>query len=460
MGTRRLRLVVALAGLCSPVGVLAQQPMARASLSPAGPVTVGQPVTLTVEVFVPSFFQGAPAYAELDLDDALTIFNDRGTNLTERIDGDTWAGQSRSYTIYPQRAGIYEITDISVDVRYRGPDGNTSATASAPTVRFEARIPAEAAGLDYFVAGSRVTLAESFDIEPDTVRVGDAFTRTVTATVYDALSIVIPPLVVDSIAGIAIYPNAPRVDDTSGERGAQIVGTRVESTTYVMQLEGQYSVPALELVWWDVGAGRLRRETVPGVDFLVVANPDLVSEFDLPPDSSLAEAESEADFTRFSLRNFIAQWGPTFLAIALLLVIAFRLERRYGPRVRARMETSKQARAESEATYFRAFREATRSGDPAKSATAVMRWLDRYDAGPGPTTFSAFAEAADDPTLARQTAALDQTLYGPAAKSAGEAWSAGGFYDAVAKARKSQRGAEARHDPAGTLAPLNPEGRD
>jgi len=118
------------------------------------------------------------------------------------------------------------------------------------------------------------------------------------------------------------------------------------------------------------------------------------------------------------------------------------------------MEASKQARAESESTYFRAFHEATRSGDPAKSATAVMRWLDRYDAAPGPTTFGAFAADADDPTLDRQAAALDQTLYGPSAKSAGKAWSAGGFYDTVAKARKSRR------DPAGTLAPLNPRDRD
>ena len=136
----------------TPIAVHGQEPFARSDLTPGSTVTVGQPVTITVSVFVPSFFQGAPAYAELDVDDAITVFNDQGSNLSERIAGQTWAGQSRSYTIYPQRSGGFEITDLSVEVRYRGDSGTVTATATAPSLRFEAYIPPEAAGLDYFIA--------------------------------------------------------------------------------------------------------------------------------------------------------------------------------------------------------------------------------------------------------------------------------------------------------------------
>lgn len=454
---RQLRHLVAFAALGAPVSAWAQAPIARATLSPSGIVTVGQPVTLTVQVFVPSFFQGAPAYPDLDVDDAITIFNDRGTNISERVGRDTWAGQSRTYTIYPQRVGVYEISDISVEVRYRGADGNTSAIARAPAVRFEARIPPEAAGLDYFIAGSLVTLEESFDLRPDTVRVGDAFTRTVTTSVYDALSIVIPPLEIDSIPGIAIYPNQPRVDDTSGERGAQIVGTRVESVTYVMQDEGEFALPAIELAWWDVGAERLRRESVAGTSFVVIANPDLVTEFEVPPDTTLVEADSGPGFTRFSLRDFIVEWAPTFLAVVVLLTLVLRLLRRLGPGLLDRIETSKRTRAESEAKYFGAFRAATRSGDPKETANALMEWLDRRNPKPGPALFGDFANAANDPALDRETRALDASLYGPDVGRGRTQWSAPGFYEAVAKARRKSREAQASSDlPPGGLSPLNP----
>ncbi len=454
---RQLRHLVAFAALGAPVSAWAQAPIARATLSPSGIVTVGQPVTLTVLVFVPSFFQGAPAYPDLDVDDAITIFNDRGTNISERVGRDTWAGQSRTYTIYPQRVGVYQISDISVEVRYRGADGNTSATARAPSVSFEARIPPEAEGLDYFIAGSRVTLEESFDLRPDTVRVGDAFTRTVTTSVYDALSIVIPPLEIDSIPGIAIYPNQPRVDDTGGERGAQIVGTRVESVTYVMQEEGEFALPAIELAWWDVGAERLRRESVTGTSFVVIANPDQVTEFEVPPDSTLVKADSGPDLTRFSLRDFITRWGPTILAVVVLLMLVLRWVRRLGPQVLDRIEASKRARAESEATYFKAFRKATRSGDPKKTANALMEWLDRRNTKSGPALFGDFARAVNDPALDRETRALDGFLYGPDAGRGRAQWSAPGFYEAVARARgKSREGQSPNDMPPGGLSQLNP----
>ena len=119
-----------------PVAGVAQDPIARAEVSPAGAVTVGQPVTVTVSVFVPTFFQGPPAYSNLEVDDAFVIFNDRGSNLSQRIGRVTWAGQSRSYTIYPQRPGVFEIAAIPVEVRFRGSAGTVVATASPPPLRF------------------------------------------------------------------------------------------------------------------------------------------------------------------------------------------------------------------------------------------------------------------------------------------------------------------------------------
>lgn len=443
----------------TPISTEAQDPIARAEVSPGGVVTVGQPVTVTVTVLVPSFFQGAPAYPDLEIDDAFAIFNDRGSNLSERIDGVTWAGQSRSYTIYPQRPGVFEIATIPVEVRYRGDGGAVTATASPPPIRFEARIPPEAAGLDYFVAATDLTVQESFDVRPDTIRVGDAFARTITVTVSDALSMVIPPLEPASIPGLAIYPDPPRVDDTSGERGARLVGTRVETVSYVAQEEGEYRLPGIEISWWDVGAERMRSASVPEVSFVVVANPNLVNELGLPPDSAVVGAGTGPAFTAFSIRDLIREYGPPVTLVLALAALAYRLLRRYGPGWAARLRDERARRAESEAVYYGRFRKSAASGDPRVVANALMAWLDRRHRGPGVATVGAFATRADDPALNRALSDLGDRLYGVRSAATGVQWSASELVRAVARARKRQRTSRMTTSEGGQLTQLNPTPR-
>ena len=218
------------------------RPFARTRLEPGPRVTVGQPVTVVVEVLVPSFFTGAPRFPALDVDDALAIFKDRGINFTERVDGETWAGQSRGYDVYPQRPGEFEIEAIPVRVRYRSESGGarTEVTITPPPLSFQAVLPPEAADLPYFISTTELGIEQSFDREPRTLKVGEAFVRTITMTVEDALSMVIPPLPADSVPGLAVYPDPPEVTDEGGERGERIVGRRVERITYVAEEAGEY----------------------------------------------------------------------------------------------------------------------------------------------------------------------------------------------------------------------------
>ena len=168
------------------------QPFARTLLKPGPRVTVGQPLSVVVEVLVPSWFTAAPWFPTVDVADAIAVYEDRGTNFTERIDGRTWAGQSRSYQVYPQRPGSFEIAEIPVRVRYlsetTGP--RTQVTVSPSPVRFEATVPPGAEELPYFIGATSLTVEQSFDREPTTLKVGEAFTRTVTVTVNGALAMV------------------------------------------------------------------------------------------------------------------------------------------------------------------------------------------------------------------------------------------------------------------------------
>jgi hypothetical protein len=194
------------------------KPLVRARFEPDSKVTVGQPISVIVEVLVPSWFTGAPKFPALDLRDAIVIFTDRGSNFSEQINGETWAGQSREYTIYPQRAGSYAIPSIPVEVRFyaEGVGTGKKATSSPPALTFTARIPQEAKGLSYFIATRKLDLSQQFDRKPTMLKVGEAFTRTLTVTVHDALSMVIPPIPAYPIDGLGVYPDPAVVSAIPG----------------------------------------------------------------------------------------------------------------------------------------------------------------------------------------------------------------------------------------------------
>ena len=428
------------------LAVLAQSPgpLARTRLEPAETVTVGQPISVVVEVLVPSYFMGAPRFPDLEVPDALVVFEPRGTNFTERVYRVTFAGQSRRYNIYPQRPGTFEIPEIPVEVRYFS-DGPTDAVVSPDPVRFGAIVPSGAEGLDPFIASTRLTLEEVYEPKPVEIRVGDAFVRTLTVTVESALSMVLPPLAFESAPGLAVYPAPPLVTDSGGERGSAIVGRRVESATYVAESTGVYELPEIVIGWWDVSSSRRMRASAPALELTVIASEAGPSEIALPPEEEVVD-ETEEGGARVSLLSRLQRFGPVIALAVLLLWCVIRAERWLAPRLaRARDE-----HRISERAYFARFRNAALSNDPRATARTFMAWLDRRNESRRTAQFHDFAEAAQDPALEREARALGAVLYGDGSE---EAWSGGRLYSRVAKARTQH---ERERDGGSSLPPLNP----
>ncbi|MFB3041976.1 MAG: hypothetical protein ACE1ZS_09335, partial [Candidatus Poribacteria bacterium] len=132
----------------------AQQPILRVRVEPRT-VVVGEPVKVTVDVLVPTWFTKAPTYPRLEIPGAIAVLRKGPSlNLIERIDGDTWAGISRSYLVYSQEQKLYTLPPAEVEVIYarEGTQSSQPVRLKFPPRTFEARIPDEAAGLDYFIA--------------------------------------------------------------------------------------------------------------------------------------------------------------------------------------------------------------------------------------------------------------------------------------------------------------------
>jgi len=313
--------------LCFFAPPLAAQdaPFVRVEVVPQE-ATVGQAIVVNVDAFAPNYFMGAPHFGDIKLANALVVFNDRGINLSERVGQETWAGQRRSYEIYPQSPGRFTVEDLRVELTYFDGSGKAEAVARAQSFSFTAVIPPEAAGLPYFIAATQLTIDQSFDAKPETLRVGGAFVRTISVTVEDALAMVIPPVTIDSIAGLQIYQDPPTVQDSNRERGGAVRGQRIERVTYVAHKEGYYELPAIRFAFWENGGQRLVQRSTQPVSFVVLPA--------LTTDAAFATTEhtESAEFVpsqRLNVRRLIRDYGLPVAGLVVALFLVLRLAPRF-----------------------------------------------------------------------------------------------------------------------------------
>jgi hypothetical protein len=434
------------ASLCGATTALAQgEPFVRTQLS-ARSVTVGQPVTLDVEVFVPSYFIGAPRFPEIAVKDAVAVFVDEGVNLTAPAAGQTYVGQRRSYLIYPQQEGSFEVPAFAVEVRF-ATQGTVSPRTPVPArgARFEARIPAAARGLGYFVATPSLELTGTIDRPLAGLKPGDSLTRTITLTAVDAFAMMLPPLSFAALDGLAVYVGQPETSDSPGERGGARVGRRVESVTYLFQKPGSYRLPAIDIAWWDTSARTLRHSQVPELDLAIAPGPVLEPEIPLPADP----ASQPPSLWRRTL-GALRRYGPFGALALILLALALRFLRRRLEAWRERAEAGRREREESPEAYLERLEAAARSGRPAELLAATYRWLDRQSPAASAARLDRYSEESGDPELP----ALARALVDSAIASGEDGTSPTGLAFSHAVARAARR--PVARPPAGSLEPLNP----
>ena len=262
---RRLGPLLLLLACVAPAAAQEPGAIVRAHVEPAGGVMVGEPARVVIDVLTPTWFLSPPQFPALDVPGALVVFQERGVNLNESIEGTSYSGIQREYLVYPMREGRLSIPPFEVTVVYAIDTRPSMPTPLATQpISFEATVPAAARGLDSFVSALRLDLRQTLEPPPKGLAVGGALRRTVTIEAEGAFGMMLPPLPAPTIAGLSAYPDPPQVEDHGGERGEARVARRVESVAYRLEREGDYELPGIEVAWWDLGTKRMRKAQLRG----------------------------------------------------------------------------------------------------------------------------------------------------------------------------------------------------
>jgi hypothetical protein len=405
--------------------------MIKTELQKTEKIWPGQRQIFYVKLYTTTSFAGSTRF-ELPMVPGMLIMENEDRPLlgTEKIDGVSYIFKQHEIALFPQRAGSLTVPSFTVEFGFHGPE-NKVAQQSFTTNELQfivKKIP----GADSqrpVITTTSLHVDDHWHPVPGTAKVGDAFTRTITMTADDLPGMAFPPLNVRKIEGMGLYTKQPQVADEM--QRSEFTGKRIETISYVCEQEGTFTVPEVQIQWWNPKTESLQNIVLEALELKVAANP-------------LLQKEKPVDSKVSGDARFFWKWTVSVLLFSALAGTAFIWQRR-------RMKRQSSQVTDKEDELFNKFQEVSASHDAAATMQALLHWLDYSELTGSSGSLSRFIELADDSELAMQIEALETTLYATGHK---QHWSGDKLYSAVQRARKKQQNKTLAvlHN----LPPLNP----
>ncbi len=231
---------------------------------------VGQPLVIVIEVATNRWFAKGTQVKEFDLANVVILANSEITiNGTKRVNGQTWSTQTSEITIYPRRSGDYVLPAIKVKISVNTEKhGIIEGIITTKQQSFTVSLPKALANIEHYIVSPKVELELSTNIDSEqNYAVGEAINLTIKITTQSSPAMMIQPLIKPKLNGISIYQKTPQVFDKSN-RG-ELVGTRIESFTFIFEKKGKYLIPEKIVYWWNTSTNALEKIIIPSLSFNV-----------------------------------------------------------------------------------------------------------------------------------------------------------------------------------------------
>lgn len=175
-----------------------------------------------------------------------------------------------TYAVYPQQSGEMVIPSVlyQVEVASNMRDYmDFFATNRGNLMRLrtdEQRIHIKPTPNDVraqpWLPAKDIRIEEHWSSSPDTVKIGEPITRTLTIRAEGLSAGQLPPLPNPTINGLNSYQDQAQNDDQKSAQG--VTGSRIETTAIVANQPGKFILPAITLHWWDTDEQMFKTATL------------------------------------------------------------------------------------------------------------------------------------------------------------------------------------------------------
>lgn len=306
--------------------------------------------------------------------------------------GQRYRVTERRYAVFPFASGALQLTGGHVSLRTDGVSSPERRIDAPPLTRNVSPVPAGQRA-DEWLPARAVTLTESWQPDALQLRPGQALRRTIRIEAKGVAAAQIPPLA-PGADGFALHPEPPRLEER--EEDGWITGIREQSWRLVPRQGGDFTLPILQLSWWDSVAGQPRQATLPARSIAVMASPGAS---DRVTDDRVAPAAAPAPAPQRAPAAPAADTNATSTSAALLAAMAI---------VAAGAAFTRKYR---DTRTLRHIRRACHDNDPVAAHATLLQW-SREIGAPGPANLLALAHHLGGSRTRQELATLDRHLYG------------------------------------------------
>ena len=397
-------------------------------------VYVQEQLLFTVRLFYTINGIRNPVFTELEMEDTVTQLIGSPNQYERLIDGERFGVYEKRYVIFPQRSGPLQIPDIL----FRGEvtDGSSNfvfrnmntriVTAFIEGITIEVKErPASLSRGEGWLPVTGLALEETWSGDLGALKVGDSVVRTLILRAEGLDGAVLPPFSPENVQGLNLYPDPADISRTFVD--GSIVGTRIETTTYVALEAGVIEVPSLDIAWWDVNSDSARTTSLPATRFevatvegvlpseqAIASTQEIQALLEPEPlvDQAMIDAQAEAEF--IAIDGGLVRWTQWLLIAFVLLLIAIMGKRRFGAASQQLFADwrAAQSPAANEKAAFAALNAACASSSNKAIRDALITWANHYCAAEI-RSMEDLVRMSPSKELTEQAKSLQSTLFNP-----------------------------------------------
>ncbi len=379
-------------------------------------------------------------------DDSDTIIQRMGEDhqFETMVDGRRFSVNERRYALFPQKSGTLNIRPVTFQGEVFRTNGNGRDMFLSPFGRFGQRgnirrlrsepismdikpIPASVGNVPWLPSGN-LRLTEEWPDQTPQFKAGEPVTRTLVLLANGLTSAQLPKINAVLPAGIKQYPDQPLLRNQTGPDG--VSGLRQEKIAIVPTKAGKYTLPAIEIPWWNTATDQPDMARIPERKIMVLAAPGRnpagandEQETVSGPDQTATEKEESPGpqtIAQIETQTSSSLW-PWLLALALglgwlLTAIIGKRRKQHewrSPKIEARPSIEKTREI---SVTLNEVKRSCLSHYPEVAATALLRWAKQQWPESQPRSLGALARQLGG-DAAKEIGILERILYSPSAET-------------------------------------------
>ena len=355
----------------------------------------------------------------LTLSDAVIVSLGKPTEYMEEYNGESYKVIEIKYLIFPQKSGQMTIAPLTLTAgiviasqrRYNSffsqqSTRNMRLVSNSIKLNVQAKPASQTSSI--WLPAEQVYIEEKWSIDPQEITLGEPVTRTISLFVKGVTVSALPELQKQKLAKqIKSYPDQPSLKETA--QGGTLVAFREEKIALIASESGTYTLPAIEIPWWNTLTKTQEMAVIPEKQFIVVAG-ELSNTVNLQP-AIIMKNPDEVTIEKVVVNPENKLWFAlaVFFGSAWLLTLLYL----FVSRKPAKKITKPQKIEQKSVNAIKRLKQACADNDSDKAKQALLIWGREHFQK---NSLAAISQVCDS-DLSKEIRGLNMALYSQADSS-------------------------------------------